>query len=82
LDFDGDGLGDDCDSDLDNDGIENSLDPVIKSPGAAADCQTPNPDFTGTACGAGLCGFGIVEGLVGCLLGMAGVRLGRSRRRG
>ncbi len=82
LDFDGDGLGDDCDSDLDNDGIETSLAPVIKSPSAAAGCQTANPDYTGTAtCGTGLCGFGIVEGLIGCLLGMAGVRLGRPRRR-
>jgi hypothetical protein len=82
LDFDGDGLGDKCDADLDNDGISNDQDPVTQKVGSG--CSTPNPDFVGPVgqCGAGTCGFGIVEGLVGCLVGMAGVRYSTRRRHG
>jgi hypothetical protein len=80
LDFDGDGLGDACDADLDNDEIPNDQDPATQKAGSG--CSTPNPDFVGPVgqCGAGTCGFGIVEGLVGCLVGMAGVRYTTRRR--
>ena len=75
LDYDGDGLGDDCDADLDNDGVTNTIDPVTQPPGGA--CSTPNPLFVGPR----LCAFGVVEGLTGGLLGLVGLRAARYRRR-
>ncbi len=46
-DFDGDGLGDACDADIDNDGVPNALDPVTQAPGSS--CSTPNPTYIGAA---------------------------------
>jgi hypothetical protein len=42
-DFDGDGLGDACDADIDNDGVPNALDPVTQARGS--NCSTPNPTY-------------------------------------
>ena len=74
-DFDGDGLGDDCDADRDNDGVSDLFDP---------DPYTPNQTerLSPIGCGTGACGFGIVEGMVGCILGLVSVRSsGRYQRR-
>ncbi|MBK9118851.1 MAG: thrombospondin type 3 repeat-containing protein [Phycisphaerales bacterium] len=81
FDFDGDGLGDACDADRDNDGIPNESDPVDQAPGSR--CSTPNPTFTGgpVLCGAGVCGFGMVPAVVGTLLGLGGLRFRRVWRR-
>lgn len=71
-DFDGDGLGDVCDADADNDGIPNDRDPVLQLPGTAA------PPVM-----AGPCGFGFHMTLMCCLLGLVGLKRawGRSRPR-
>ncbi len=74
LDFDGDGLGDDCDADLDNDGVGNELDPVTQSPGSS--CSNPNPLYVAQP----LCAFGVIEGLVGSFIGLVGVRAVSVRR--
>jgi hypothetical protein len=58
-DYDGDGLGDSCDADLDNDGVPEPLDPVAQEPG-----QIFVP----------LCGFGMVETLLLSMVGLAGWR--------
>ena len=68
LDYDGDGLGDACDADLDNDGVPNELDPVTQAPDSG--CSTPNPAFVG---GTSLCGLGLVEAMVGTFLGLTGM---------
>ncbi|MBN2445446.1 MAG: thrombospondin type 3 repeat-containing protein, partial [Phycisphaerae bacterium] len=73
LDYDGDGLGDSCDADLDNDGVPNGLDPVAQSSNSAQDAPL-------APCGVGVCGFGIVEGMIGCFAGMMGIRLSGRRR--
>ncbi len=75
LDFDGDGLGDACDSDLDNDGVPNDLDPVTQAPGSS--CSTPNPLYIAPR----LCAFGVVEGLIGSFVGLMGMRTVVGRRR-
>ena len=74
LDFDGDGLGDACDADLDNDGVANDLDPRTQAPNST--CSTPNPLYVGPR----LCAFGIVPGLVGSLVGLMGLRYCARRR--
>jgi hypothetical protein len=73
LDYDGDGLGDDCDADLDNDGIPNDIDPRAQPPtGECGGPTTPLP---------AMCGMGVVEGMIGWLIGMAGIGLaGRARQ--
>lgn len=58
-DYDGDGLGDDCDADLDNDGVPEPLDPVAQEP-----AQLLPP----------LCGFGMVQTLLLSMIGLAGWR--------
>ncbi len=68
LDFDGDGLGDDCDADLDNDGVPNDIDPVPQDPTRGVPV-------------AGLCGAGLVQGVIGCFIGLAGLRAAGRRRR-
>ena len=60
-DFDGDGLGDECDADRDNDGVPNNLDPVDQEPGSAQAIP-------------GLCGFGAFQSMLLTLLGLAGWR--------
>jgi len=76
LDYDGDGLGDSCDADLDNDGVPNEQDPATQPPDAH--CTNPGP---GTVVSS-VCAFGVVEGLVGGLIGLTGLQLaGRARRR-
>ncbi|MFN0137243.1 MAG: hypothetical protein ACKVS9_14130, partial [Phycisphaerae bacterium] len=68
LDFDADGLGDDCDNDRDNDGVENRLDPTDQ-----------NPTLDGGGLGAaGICGFGAVQAMALSMLGLALVRGGRA----
>ncbi|HWL93299.1 MAG TPA: hypothetical protein VNT79_07170 [Phycisphaerae bacterium] len=67
-DFDGDGLGDDCDADLDNDGVPNGLDFFNQCPIGVEDCPT------------GLCGFGFFEAAFGTFAGILGVGY-LSRRR-
>jgi hypothetical protein len=67
-DFDGDGLGDTCDADLDNDGVPEPLDPVAQAP--TGGLLPP------------LCGFGLVQALTFGLIGLAGLRcLGGHRGR-
>lgn len=69
-DFDGDGLGDACDADLDNDGVANALDPVAQTP------------FDTPAIGcAPVCAAGMAPMLPLTLLGMGGLKLGLGRRR-
>lgn len=68
-DFDGDGLGDACDADLDNDGIPNFLDPVRQLPVTAL--QFPN-----------ICGFGMSQAAAGVLLGLLGMARISRRNRG
>lgn len=70
LDFDGDGLGDDCDADRDNDGVANDIDPFLQPPSAEEPAQGVAP----------LCGLGIAQSLALCLAGMALMQR-RSRRR-
>ncbi|MCK4343554.1 MAG: hypothetical protein KAY37_17720, partial [Phycisphaerae bacterium] len=65
LDFDGDGLGDECDADLDNDGVPNGLDPVTQAPsGTSAAPAVP-------------CALVLVPGLAGLLLTLGRRRRGR-----
>ena len=70
-DFDGDGLGDACDADMDNDGVPNNLDPTVQEPGSAQALP-------------GLCGFGAFQSMLLTLLGLAGWRRlgGYAGRRG
>lgn len=71
-DFDGDGLGDSCDADLDNDGVPNFLDPFRQLPVTAIGF----PNF---------CGFGTAQSAMASLLGLFGLswmsRRSRPRRR-
>jgi hypothetical protein len=67
-DYDGDGLGDACDADLDNDGVPEPLDPVAQEPSG----QVLPP----------LCGFGMVQTLLLSMIGLTGWRrLGAKGRR-
>ena len=59
-DFDGDGLGDACDADLDNDGVPEPLDPVAQEP-------------TGRILPP-LCGFGMFQMALLSMVGLAGWR--------
>ena len=59
-DYDGDGLGDACDADLDNDGVPEPLDPIAQEP-------------TGRLLPP-LCGFGMVETMLLSMIGLAGWR--------
>jgi hypothetical protein len=59
-DYDGDGLGDACDADLDNDGVPEPLDPVAQEPSG----RILPP----------LCGFGMVQTLLLTMIGLAGWR--------
>ncbi len=68
-DFDGDGLGDVCDADLDNDGIPNWLDPIAQLP------------ITATGFPA-ICGFGAFQSALATLLGLLGMSWVVRRRRG
>ena len=73
LDFDGDGLGDDCDADIDNDGVPNQLDPVTQRTGEK--CSNANPLYEGPR----TCGLGVVHGALASLVGLVGLRAGRRR---
>ncbi|MBN2559900.1 MAG: thrombospondin type 3 repeat-containing protein [Phycisphaerae bacterium] len=69
-DFDGDGLGDACDGDLDNDGVPNAFDFFAQQP---------------ATCGVGVCGAGIVPGFFVGLVSLIGYgartrRIRRARR--
>ncbi len=73
LDFDGDGLGDDCDADLDNDGVPNFLDPIAQLPVTALNFPA-------------ICGIGAFGSMFGAIAGMFGLtyltrRMRRTRRR-
>lgn len=68
LDFDGDGLGDDCDADLDNDGVPNNLDRVKQVPTGVTPTTTP------------MCALGFAPGLAASLLGLLGLRTRTGRR--
>lgn len=68
-DFDGDGLGDDCDADLDNDGVPNDLDPVTQGEDGGGAIVPP------------LCGFGMVQAFALSLVGLVGMRMRPRRRR-
>lgn len=67
-DFDGDGLGDDCDADLDNDGVPNFLDPIAQIPVTALNFPA-------------ICGFGAFNSMFGALAGMIGLRFATRRLR-
>ncbi|MBK8269725.1 MAG: thrombospondin type 3 repeat-containing protein [Planctomycetes bacterium] len=71
-DFDGDGLGDACDADLDNDGVPNFLDPFRQLPVTAL--NFPN-----------ICGFGTAQATMASLIGLFGMswlnRRNRKKRR-
>lgn len=69
LDFDADGLGDDCDADLDNDGVPNELDPWPQDPTRRGTSATLP------------CGVGLMPGLIGSFIGLTGLRLAACRRR-
>ncbi len=70
LDYDGDGLGDACDADLDNDGVPNELDPLAQSPTEAQ--PAPAVPF---------CGFAMMPVIVACLVGLHLLRQSERRRR-
>jgi len=72
-DFDGDGLGDTCDADRDNDGVPNSIDFFNQEPikVCAAPAGAANP----------LCGLGFASATGLALFGLAGMKAGRRRRR-
>lgn len=74
-DFDADGLGDACDNDADNDGVENSLDPVLNNPFGNLNSGDGGGGLFG------LCGFGMIETMIACLAGLAAMRGGRRRIR-
>jgi len=67
-DFDGDGLGDACDADADNDGVPNSID--------SQPFSQPRTEVAPT-----LCGFGALQSALLALAGLAGVRGSRATRR-
>lgn len=71
-DFDGDGLGDACDADMDNDGVPNTIDFFNQAP--VQFCASPGAANPG-------CAVGLASSTGLALFGLAGLRLGGRRRR-